>query len=204
MSSFTTASSEKMVPSLSTLEEKGIEIEEDPSDITELPPYANDLRELLLNFKEIVPINRVCQVFSEHFIMTKCLSASSNRRRNWSCCTTETKISWLKNLIWRTPSTAILVTGHIKQGGTQLSNYATRQSLCKAEIEKAYGAVWCRISCSMTFLLKHQSRSITVQDEDLDRLTRIAKVYVSGIYYVGRHFQWTWRHGPAAFLTCAP
>ena len=48
-----------MVPSLSTLKNKGIKIEEHPSDITQLPPYVNDLRKLLLNFKEIVPINRV-------------------------------------------------------------------------------------------------------------------------------------------------
>lgn len=59
MSSFTTASSEKMVPSLSTFENDCIEIEEDPNDITQLPSYANDLRKLLLNYEEIVLMNRV-------------------------------------------------------------------------------------------------------------------------------------------------
>ena len=48
-----------MVPSLPTLRNNGIEIEEDPRHITPLPPYAEDLRQLLLNFREIVPLNRV-------------------------------------------------------------------------------------------------------------------------------------------------
>ena len=48
-----------MAPSLSTLRTNGIEIEEDPTRITPLPPYAEDLRRLLLNFEEIVPLSRV-------------------------------------------------------------------------------------------------------------------------------------------------
>ena len=48
-----------MTPSIHTLENSGIEIEDDPSDITPLPRYAEKLRQLLLNFDEIVPINRV-------------------------------------------------------------------------------------------------------------------------------------------------
>ena len=48
-----------MVPPRELLEEIGIEFEEDPNDITELPPYVNDLRELLLNFNEIIPLGRV-------------------------------------------------------------------------------------------------------------------------------------------------
>ena len=54
-----------MTPSLSVLEDKGIEIEEDPTDIKSLPPYAEDLRQLLLNFKEIVPFSEVWSAFSK-------------------------------------------------------------------------------------------------------------------------------------------
>ncbi len=51
--------SKKLVPSLKVLQESGIEIEEDLRHIQPLPPYAEDLRKLLLNFTQIIPRNTV-------------------------------------------------------------------------------------------------------------------------------------------------
>ena len=48
-----------MAPSSSTLEKTGIKIETNPSDITALSPCAEELRQLLLNFTEIVPHSQV-------------------------------------------------------------------------------------------------------------------------------------------------
>ena len=53
-----------MAPPLSVLKAKGITIEEDPAQITPLPPYAEDLRQLLLNFEGIVPLIKVLSVYS--------------------------------------------------------------------------------------------------------------------------------------------
>ncbi|KAL9104270.1 MAG: hypothetical protein Q9163_000766 [Psora crenata] len=55
-----------VVPSFPILKEHGIRIEEDPGDITPLPQYANDLRRLLLTFKEIVPFNRKSDLMQYH------------------------------------------------------------------------------------------------------------------------------------------
>ncbi|KAL8830181.1 MAG: hypothetical protein Q9191_001577 [Dirinaria sp. TL-2023a] len=44
-----------MAPSFPTLEKKCIKIEENPRNITRLPTYAEGLRQLLLNFKGILP-----------------------------------------------------------------------------------------------------------------------------------------------------
>ena len=59
-----------MIPTLSILNNNSIEIEEDPRNITPLPSYAEDLRQLLLNFKEIVPLNKVWSALSEPCITT--------------------------------------------------------------------------------------------------------------------------------------
>ena len=48
-----------MAPTLKVLQESGIEIEQDPGNITALPPYAKDLRDMLLNFEKIIPLQKV-------------------------------------------------------------------------------------------------------------------------------------------------
>ena len=48
-----------MAPTSEVLLESGIEIEEDPGDTTPLPPYAKELRDMLLNFERVVPFNKV-------------------------------------------------------------------------------------------------------------------------------------------------
>lgn len=48
-----------MAPTSNVLQESGIEIEEDPEDITPLPPYAKKLRDMLLNFEGVVSFNKV-------------------------------------------------------------------------------------------------------------------------------------------------
>ena len=52
-----------MAPTLSTLKDNGIVIEDDPKYMTRLPPCAEELRQLLLNFRSILPLSRVCTVF---------------------------------------------------------------------------------------------------------------------------------------------
>lgn len=47
-----------MTPALEVLQRNGIEIETDPRKITQLPPYAKDLRDMLLNFERVVPFNK--------------------------------------------------------------------------------------------------------------------------------------------------
>ena len=49
-----------MAPTLEVLQESGIEIEQDPGDIIALPPYAKELRDMLLNFEKIIPLQKVC------------------------------------------------------------------------------------------------------------------------------------------------
>ena len=49
-----------MAPTLEVLQESGIEIEQDPGDIIVLPPYAKELRDMLLNFEKIIPLQKVC------------------------------------------------------------------------------------------------------------------------------------------------
>lgn len=48
-----------MVPPLAVLQAHNIEIDDDPGHIGDLPPYAKGLRDLLLNFEGIVPLNKV-------------------------------------------------------------------------------------------------------------------------------------------------
>ena len=48
-----------MAPTRTQLTEDGVEIEEDPDIITELPEIARQLRSLLLNFKEIIEDDKV-------------------------------------------------------------------------------------------------------------------------------------------------
>ena len=48
-----------MAPTLEVLQESGIKIEQDPGDITPLPPYAKELRDMLLNFEKIIPLQKV-------------------------------------------------------------------------------------------------------------------------------------------------
>ena len=58
-----------MVPGLRVLQDSGIEIEDDPDNIKPLPPYAKELRDLLLNFEGILPLDQVhnayCSLFSD-------------------------------------------------------------------------------------------------------------------------------------------
>ena len=49
-----------MVPPLHVLEQNGMRIETDHEKIKPLPPYAEELRELLLNFQGIIPLMQVC------------------------------------------------------------------------------------------------------------------------------------------------
>ena len=49
-----------MAPTLEVLQESGIEIEQDPGDIIALPPNAKELRDMLLNFEKIIPLQKVC------------------------------------------------------------------------------------------------------------------------------------------------
>ena len=48
-----------MVPPLRVLQENGIVIEKDSSRITPLPASARELRDLLLNFNDAVPLEAV-------------------------------------------------------------------------------------------------------------------------------------------------
>ncbi len=48
-----------MAPTLKVLQKSGIHVEEDPRNITPLPPYAKKLRDMLLNFEGVVPFNKV-------------------------------------------------------------------------------------------------------------------------------------------------
>lgn len=48
-----------MVPPLRVLQDSGIAIEEDSSHIKPLPPYAEDLWKLLLDFTGIIPLSQV-------------------------------------------------------------------------------------------------------------------------------------------------
>ncbi|KAK0514049.1 hypothetical protein JMJ35_003771 [Cladonia borealis] len=46
-----------MAPTSRAPHKSGIKIEEDPKNITPLPPYAKELRDMLLNFEGVVPFN---------------------------------------------------------------------------------------------------------------------------------------------------
>ena len=48
-----------MAPTSKAPHASGIEIEEDSSHITPLPPYAKELRDMLLNFEGVVHLNKV-------------------------------------------------------------------------------------------------------------------------------------------------
>lgn len=80
-----------MVPRLDVLKNSGIEIENDPMNIKPLPPYAEGLRDLLLDFDGIVPLNKVCFIFSEFWITADDLSSSLSRSRNWNLFTKMTR-----------------------------------------------------------------------------------------------------------------
>ena len=56
-----------MAPTLKVLREHGIEIEEDPGEITPLPSYAKNLRDMLLNFERVVPFNKVWSASLQHW-----------------------------------------------------------------------------------------------------------------------------------------
>jgi hypothetical protein len=55
-----------MAPDLHVLRDSGIEIEGDENNITQLPSYAKELRDLLLNFEGILPLNKV-KIYSSIF-----------------------------------------------------------------------------------------------------------------------------------------
>lgn len=71
-----------MTPALEVLQRNGIEIETDPRKITQLPPYAKDLRDMLLNFERVVPFNKVCSASLHIGILNDNLSSSLSRRMN--------------------------------------------------------------------------------------------------------------------------
>ena len=50
---------EDMAPTPRAPHGSGIKIEDDPRNITPLPAYAKELRDMLLNFEGIVPFNAV-------------------------------------------------------------------------------------------------------------------------------------------------
>lgn len=69
-----------MVPPLEVLKASRIEIENDPRKIKPLPPYAEGLRDLLLSFEGIVPLGKVCFIFSEFWFSANDFSFTFEQR----------------------------------------------------------------------------------------------------------------------------